>query len=56
MTGGNVDVLRRVVEVYGSGTVVVATRGNNNVRRTMGSRARARFEKVRDDLRNFGLR
>ena len=56
ITGGDVDELRRVVGVYGSRMMVIARKGDDEVRRTMGSRARTRFEEVRDDSQNFGLR
>ena len=56
ITGGDVGVLRRVGEMYGSRTVVVATRDDNGIRRAMGSRARAWFEEVCDDSQNFRLR
>ena len=43
MAGGDVGVLRRVVEMYGSRTKMIATKGDDEVRRTIGSRARTRF-------------
>jgi hypothetical protein len=43
ITGGDVDGLRRVVEICGSRTMVIATRDDNDIRRAMGSRTRARF-------------
>ena len=56
ITGGDVDGLRRVVEICGSRTMVIATRDDNDIRRAMGSRARAWFEEVCDDSQNFRLR
>src|ERR1700679_819817 len=56
MIRDDVGVLRRAMEMYGSGTKTIVTKGDDEIRRTIGSRARTRFEEVRDDSQNFGLR
>ena len=56
MIRDDVGVLRRAMEMYGSKTKTIVAKGDDEIRRTIGSRARTRFEEVRDDSQNFGLR
>ena len=45
MTRDDVGVLRRVMEIYGSETKTIVTKGDDEILRTMGSIARTRFRR-----------